>query len=198
MGSALLIVMAGPYGGSAELLGLSDPSLGRLWAVDHRKPSDTSGHYGLVNPQAITGYASSSEVTFPSVISLLRQRFGVRVPGGAPPRIQWSGPVYRRAFYVHRRRLGGTFGAHSGRGWTDHRCRGVDRRAAVRRSLECDGGLVDAAVEPERPEAASASPKKSSNSTLSGTPWLSWVNTWLPVPVSPPADTGRTLIAPHP
>src|SRR5215216_7141954 len=69
----------------AELLGLSDRRLGRLWAVDHQKPPDTSGHFGVVSPQVITGYASSCEVVFPLEISLLRQRFGVRVPGGAPP-----------------------------------------------------------------------------------------------------------------
>src|SRR5215218_11180132 len=68
----------------AELLGLSDRRLGRLWAVDHQKPPDTSGHFGVVSPQVITGYASSCEVVFPLEISLLRQRFGVRVPGGAP------------------------------------------------------------------------------------------------------------------
>src|SRR5687768_13047424 len=77
--------MGTPVGWAAELLGLGDRCLGRLWAVDYRKPPDTSGYLGIVNPQVITDYASSCEVGFPSEISLLRQRFGVRVPGGAPP-----------------------------------------------------------------------------------------------------------------
>jgi hypothetical protein len=35
-------------------------ALGRLWAVDHRKPSDTSGHSRVGSPLVITGYSPSS------------------------------------------------------------------------------------------------------------------------------------------
>jgi hypothetical protein len=38
----------------------SSAALGRLWAVDHRKPPDTSGHSGEGSPLVITGYSPSS------------------------------------------------------------------------------------------------------------------------------------------
>src|SRR6266511_4304019 len=99
------------------------------------------------------------------------------------------------AFYVHSLRLG-TFGhARDAVGWIIRAGR-TFRRDTVCRSVECDGGEVAAAVELYGPKAASASPRKSSNSTLSGTPGVSWVNSWLPIPVSPPADPGSTLTAP--
>src|SRR6266508_4170216 len=125
-------------------------------------------------------------------LALLRQRFGVRVPGGAPPKSAGEPRCTAGAFYVHSRRLGH---ARDAVGWITSAGR-TYRRATVRRSVECDGGEVAAAVEPYGPKAASASPRKSSNSTLSGTPGVSWVNSWLPIPVSPPADPGSTLTAP--
>ena len=44
----------------------SGAALGRLWAVDHRKPPDTSGHYRAASPLIITGYSPSSVVNLSS------------------------------------------------------------------------------------------------------------------------------------
>src|SRR5829696_7154795 len=54
--------------------GTSSAALGRLWAVDHRKPPDTSGHSGVGSRLVITGYSPSSVLklsgsTPPSVVS---------------------------------------------------------------------------------------------------------------------------------
>src|SRR5512132_75140 len=43
---------------------------------------------------------------------------------------------------------------------------------------------------------ASAAPKRSPASAVSGSSGLSWVNSWLPAPESPPADPYSTLTAP--
>jgi hypothetical protein len=46
--------------------GTSSAALGRLWAVDHRKPPDTSGHSCVGSPLVITGYSPFSVLTLSS------------------------------------------------------------------------------------------------------------------------------------
>src|SRR5918995_1336637 len=53
-----------------------------------------------------------------------------------------------------------------------------------------------AAPSPSKSPTATAEPKLSPSSATPGTPGLFWVNSWLPLPVSPPADPGSRLTAP--
>src|SRR5918993_817318 len=82
-------------------------------------------------------------------------------------------------------------GQPPGRAWE-----GDDRTGARDGRRPATPAARSAAPSPSKSPTATAEPKLSPSSATPGTPGLFWVNSWLPVPVSPPAEPGSRLTAP--